>query len=378
MPGSERKLSRREFMHISASTLLPLLAAACGKPSPTPLPETPKMPDGYDLAKQEVALAFPHWLSAYVTTEGTKPGQFRVHRPENNFDTVSEGIGYGLLFSVYHNQKNLFLGLWNYAKDYFNQNGLMAWRTDRTGQVLDANSATDADLDMAAALINADKIWGGFKKEAHDLLTKIWDHEIEKNSYILKPGDTWGGASVTNPSYFAPAYFEIFKRYTGEAKWDLVAKKCRTIIAAFSANHLLAPNWITEQGSVAGDMGADSFDFGYNAVRFVLRQAEAVLCFPNNQEIAGHALTQLAKINRFFSQIDPAAIVDGYAANGTPTGQYHNAAFVSAAAVAARFSPDQKYQEKTLGELIRFKPENYYNDSLRLWALLLLSNRFKC
>ena len=38
---------------------------------------------------------------------------------------------------------------------------------------------------------------------------------VEPGTYVIKPGDTWGGTSCTNPSYFAPAWYRIFADFTG-------------------------------------------------------------------------------------------------------------------------------------------------------------------
>ncbi|MER3524273.1 MAG: hypothetical protein C4326_09455 [Ignavibacteria bacterium] len=45
-----------------------------------------------------------------------------------------------------------------------------------------------------------------YLQQAITQINRVYQHEVERNTYVLKPGDTWGGSSVTNPSYFAPAY----------------------------------------------------------------------------------------------------------------------------------------------------------------------------
>src|SRR3954469_5334190 len=57
--------------------------------------------------------------------------------------TVSEGIGYGMLLSVYMADKTLFDGLWLYYKDNVNSNGVMNWKINGCSGTDGANGATD-------------------------------------------------------------------------------------------------------------------------------------------------------------------------------------------------------------------------------------------
>src|SRR5437773_4621227 len=53
-----------------------------------------------------VATAYMNWKARFF--DGS-----RIVRPENNNDTVSEGIGYGMLIGVYMNDKAMFDALWS-------------------------------------------------------------------------------------------------------------------------------------------------------------------------------------------------------------------------------------------------------------------------
>lgn len=75
--------------------------------------------------------------------------------------TVSEGVGYGMLISVFREDWETYNGIWNYSKGYRNSkyasgNGLMPWLTNTFSfDIGDQASATDADLDIAASLVIA-------------------------------------------------------------------------------------------------------------------------------------------------------------------------------------------------------------------------------
>jgi hypothetical protein len=86
-------------------------------------------------------------------------------------------------------------------------------------------SATDADEDAAFALLQADKIFGGgtYKSDAMQMIKDIWASDIDGAGTLLpKGGSNYGSPSgaVTNPSYFAPAYYAAFKAAGDTNNWD--------------------------------------------------------------------------------------------------------------------------------------------------------------
>ena len=111
--------------------------------------------------------------------------------------TVSEGIAYGMLLSVYADDQPTFDKLWQYSQKWLDGNGLMNWYINAAGtQALGTGAASDADEDMAYALIAADARWGGkgslttnYIDLAKTLIGKIWQYEVDHTrSDVLKPG----------------------------------------------------------------------------------------------------------------------------------------------------------------------------------------------
>ena len=124
--------------------------------------------------------------------------------------TVSEGIGYGMLIAVYMNDQALFDDLWKYEQLWPNDmSGLMDWYINAAGTMrLGTGPATDADEDMAFALVMADRQWGGkgslasnYIDIAKDQISKIWNNEIYQ-SKLLRPGNwgDWTHASTSRTS----------------------------------------------------------------------------------------------------------------------------------------------------------------------------------
>jgi endo-1,4-beta-D-glucanase Y len=201
---------------------------------------------------EDVSVAWSEWKQAFVTPAGGSA--LRVRRPQNANDTVSEGIAYGMLGAVYLGDRATFDGLWAYAQQRLDENGLMHWHYDAGGAVLDGGgAATDADEDMAFALVMADAQWPGatYAAAARTLIANILAHEVEAGSNVLKPGDRWGGSSQMNPSYLAPAYYRVFARVSGDARWMAVVDASYAILAkAAHPTTGLVPDWCDASGGV--------------------------------------------------------------------------------------------------------------------------------
>lgn len=323
------------------------------------------------------------WKRTRITENGAR-GFKRVQRSaEDNYDTVSEGMAYGLLFSVYFNEQELFDDLYSYVKLYLNNNGLMSWHIDANGNVVGTGgygSATDADEDIALALIFAHKVWGSspkfnYEEEARTFLTNLYNHCVEPGTYVLKPGDSWGGSNVTNPSYFAPAWYKIFADFSGNSDWLKVADKCYEIIEKVK-NHNggtgLVPDWCTAEGRQAQGQG---YDFTYDAIRYPWRTAIDYSWFGDER-----ARNNCNLINAFFKNIGAGNIVDGYSITGNVIGSYHNAAFVSMVAASSMTGYDLDFARELYAENKKVKDSgdfySYYGNCLRLFALLYTTGNF--
>ncbi len=150
--------------------------------------------------------AYAQWKNDTVTSEGAS-GFRRVKRPKEPGQlevnsTVSEGIGYGMLLAVYMDDQALFDDLWQYEQKWLDGGtGLMNWYINAAGTGLGtvgtsgAGAATDADEDMAFALVMADKQWGGqgkLSKKYSDIaigqIEAVWNNEVYQYKYLSSPG----------------------------------------------------------------------------------------------------------------------------------------------------------------------------------------------
>ena len=307
---------------------------------------------------------------AFINEYYEESGSYARIKWDQPSQTVSEGIGYGMLITVYmdnstNNTRSKFDKLWNYYKNWTNNRGLMHWKIDGFNSVAAENAATDAELDAALALLMAYIQWGDQKylNDAKDLIGKIWDHEVNDNNY-LKPGDAWD--TRKNPSYFSTGALELFIKVDSH-DWSAVInnsysllKKCR------NSNTGLVPDWCEENGSPLGD-------FKYDAVRTPWRIAMAYVWFGHSdaKDIAG-TMASWIKGN---TGGNPASIVDGYSLNGNKAGAYNNPTFVGPLSAAGMVSSDhQSWVTSGYNRLAVFAGDDgYYNDCLQMLTMLLLT-----
>jgi len=294
-------------------------------------------------------------------------GTMRIQRPENANDTVSEGIGYGMLFAVYMNEKDTFDGLWKYAQKSPDSSGLMNWHLNADGSVASGgqNSATDGDEDMGFALVMADKQWGGYTSVAKDFLGKMAKADFETDGTI-KGGDKYGNA--VNPSYLAPAYYRTFAAYTGDATWTTILEKSYSLLQmATNGTTGLVPDW-----SVPANRGPD---YKYDAARTPFRIALDA-CWNNEKR----AVTFSQGIAKFFANIGVMNIMDGYnVSSGMAISTNVNATFIGPAGVSGMPAMQTKLVEDAyafVAAAANKGTDSYYNLSWALFATLMMTGNF--
>jgi endo-1,4-beta-D-glucanase Y len=354
----------------------------------------------------DVVAAYNQWKNDTVTTNGAN-GFRRVQRtssdgvsmstPANS--TVSEGIGYGMLIAVYMNDQSLFDDLWKYEQGFLDKYGLMDWAISSDGKTrTGTGAATDADEDMAFALVMASQQWGGqgslskkYSDYALGQIDNIWNNEIYQ-SKLIRNGDTWGDWNNLNISYFAPAYYRVFDMIdtdTTHAWADVVTTVYDTITAALNASNKnmsngLVPAWCTSTGTPAQTtpgQAAEAFYYQYDACRTPFRIGLDWCWFGETR-----ARDYVAKTSTFFSGVGAANIVDSYNMDGTPYSSAHavsagqSAAFLGPAAVGAMSNASyQSFLDAAYGRLATHQllvGGAYYDESWSVMSMLMLTGNF--
>jgi endoglucanase len=156
--------------------------------------------------------------------------------PEEGGGTISEAQAYALLRAVWANDATVFNQVYSWTYERLSRtrahgDSLLAWRwgklPDGSWGVLDANSATDGDLDYALALVlAAHKGWRAppglpdYREEARRVQADILAKEVvalPAGELLLTPGN-WHELKppyLVNPSYFSPAAYRLFASISG-------------------------------------------------------------------------------------------------------------------------------------------------------------------
>ena len=359
----------------------------------------------------DVRAAYERWMSSYLVEAGTNGNGQALYRiafgkPEtSNYEiTVSEGQGYGMMIVAHmagHDPDAhlLFDGLWRFARAHPSEidSRLMGWHIPVDG---DSNSAFDGDNDMAYALLLADVQWGSageidYRAAAIELLAGIMESTIGTESrypllgdWVDPDGDQYN-QWTTRPSDFTIGHFRTYGRATGDSVWGEVVTACQHVIEEIQTNHSpetgLLPDFVqpvsaTDHTPRPADEGflEDVTDgsYGYNAGRTPWRIGTGALL--NNDAMS---IAQVRKMSLWAEQTchgDPANFKAGYRLDGTPSdgSDYFSTFFVAPLAVAAMSSPDQQDWLDALYDSVFDATGDYYEDSVTLLCLLVISGSF--
>ena len=185
------------------------------------------------------------FLTSYVRPNG------RVYRPDQSGDTVSEGQAYGLLLAEVSGQYRLFGQIWRWTRDHLQKpDGLFAFHADAAGRVLSPNSASDADLLIAWALLRYDGPNAtGIRDDGSRVADAVLTHEVTnfgpRANPILTAGQWATGPPATlNPSYWSLPALTSLASLTGNHEWLRLADDAVAVTARLTRNGaLLPPDW---------------------------------------------------------------------------------------------------------------------------------------
>jgi endo-1,4-beta-D-glucanase Y len=330
-------------------------------------------------ATPSVQSAYASWKSTFVVSGN--PG-LRVQRPENGNDTVSEGIGYGMLAAVYMNDQTTFDGLLQYQQAHLDSKGLMNWHITSGGANASdgAYSASDGDEDIAFAMLMASDQW---QPGTYDYLTMARAMIESMRMYslfsdgVMQNGDNYNTADQLNIDYFSPAYYKVFQKAIpdGGIFQFSVSQGYKHLLAQAGTNGLVPDSSDLEDNTTCSTCKAT---YGYDACRTPWRIAMDY-CWNGD----ANAQMYLTKIGAFFDGMNggpssPANICDSYTAAGTQGSSCnHNLAFIGPAGVAGMMS----YQGLVDGafNLMVTPPSGnnaYFPQSLRILSMLMMTGNY--
>jgi len=293
----------------------------------------------------------------------------RVVRTDQGGDTVSEGQAYGLLIAYADGDRDRFDDIWSWTKRHMlTDDDLLAWRWTPDGGVADGQSASDADLDAARALVLAGKSWDEprYTAAGKTIASAILEHETATTSLgtILLPGP-WADSEPYryDASYASPAAFRVLASATGDERWTALDRGSRAVTGAVLDESALPSDWsqVHADGTV-DPMPATGGDqrvlYGYDAMRMPIRYAEG--CTASDRTLAGSIAPTLRRQTQLAAQLD----LGGTAVTGDTSALAYvaRAAAEQASGASAAASSDLHRADRTAATT-----PTYYGDA---WAAL--------
>ena len=329
-------------------------------------------PAVYDQAEMNAHCqkAFEDWVKYWITTDNCPAGSARPHMGPGPslpfyaepYGTISEFIGWGMLVCVLmdndqNRTRNLFGLLNSFRKAFTNEYGLMM-STVNFHKPMDSynkDSATEADENMAMALLMAHYQWGSngssnYLTEAAGLLNSISAHLVERPAYVLKPAATWGGSDSLDPCYYDPMYYPLWYSLTGDSCWTKLDEHYRTLVSFFCSQYGtgLLPEWCRADGSSTpaggNGLGDNSYIFSWDAHQISTKWAIHYAWWGTAEtDIFFKAARMAAAWVEKEAKGNLSSLVDSYTLDGEPVGTYsYLPAMVGAMGLAGTVSAEHQ------------------------------------
>lgn len=340
------------------------------------------------------------WRDTYLVP-GCVQGTYRVRTDSGtSAHTVSEGQGYGMVLTAVFRDRAHFDGLYRYYRAHPSSitPGLMAWaQDDQCNDVQGADSATDGDLDIAYALLLADRQWGSkgqvdYARAAQRAIDAIRQGELSADDAHLQVGDWAPGSSYADGTRLSDQMTGHLKAFAAKAtshraRWRAAVRRSFATIASLRRHHArrtgLMPDFAVLDGrpqpAPSGWLeGPRDGQYSYNACRVPWRMASDYLTTGDPR--AGREARAIARWARRTTHGHPARFHDGYTLRGRPTSRGHSLAFLGPVGAASTVdlggAARRRWVTKVWDALASAPSEGYYGDSLRLLSMLVMSGNW--
>jgi len=208
--------------------------------------------------------------------------------------TTSEGQSYTMMRAVWMSDKPTFDKAWAWTQEQLQrEDKLFSWRWGKLGDgtygvltnVNGQNAASDADSDIALALLMAASRWQDEKYlvQAKEVIVSMWDNEIVTaggKQYLASNNLEKQSSSpiVMNPSYLAPYAYREFAKVDKEHNWNAIVDSSYDLLDRSADANLdksktagLIPDWVLMDRKT-GELSAPTVtslttNYGYDAMR---------------------------------------------------------------------------------------------------------------
>ena len=213
---------------------------------------------------------------------------------QQNDITTSEGQSYTMMRAVWMSDKPTFDASWTWTQQQLQrEDKLFSWRwgklddgsygvlTNVNGQ----NAASDADSDIALALLMAASRWQDerYLVQAKEVISSMWKNEVVTvagKPYLSSNNLEKQSSSpiVMNPSYLSPYAYREFAKVDKQHDWNAVVDSSYELLNTSMQANLdttksvgLVPDWVLmdrQTGEISAPaVGGLTTNYGYDAMR---------------------------------------------------------------------------------------------------------------
>ena len=290
---------------------------------------------------------YQQWERHFVVKDGNE-AYIKTTNDKDKDIVLSESQSYGMLITVRAAQKGLasqqdFERLYKYYLSHrIEGSQLMSWEqiVQKSSKNVDEHNATDGDLYIAYALIEASKQWPSQKDEyqtqSKAILQDILKYNYNENTGILTVGN-WANRdskyyNLMRTSDALPKQFQSFYEVTKDKKWLSISDKMLSSLETISSQTEtgLIPDfiWVDQSGvrNVKPHTISSQFDstYSYNACRLPYHLAQSR--DERSQKIVQKMMAFFMKEKRIYA---------GYDLQGHALNQYQAGSFLAPITYAA-------------------------------------------
>jgi len=237
---------------------------------------------------QKLNMYWKEYKKRFVILEGDDYGKVVDHKKDI---TTSEGQSYAMLQSTWLNDAQTFEAVWLWTKNHMQyriDDKLLSWKW-KGNALIDSATATDANEDIALALLFAYKLWDreDYLAEAKEIINDIWDKSVIKidNQYFILPMTATEARReqnyLLNPSYISPATYRIFAQIDKKHDWTKLIDDSYALLNEIGKDEknkiYLPPDWLVvnmdnkKLSSAKQYFDRDSDVFSFDAFRIIWR-----------------------------------------------------------------------------------------------------------
>ncbi len=362
---------------------------------------------GQAVLDQAVRDFYDEWKAAYLSQQCGSGRYLVLSNTQAGNLTVSEAHGYGMIITAImagHDPaaQTIFDGMHAYFRDHptATHSNLMSWYQNTSCNDAQGNdSASDGDLDIAFALLLADRQWGSagtidYMAEALSMITDIKDGELDTTSRYVTLGDWVTPASgsfytATRTSDFMMDHYRSFEAASGDSDWNGLLDESYDIIDAIQTNYSAATGLLPDfvKNPLTSPAPADpGFLEGPNDGRYSYNACRDPWRITTDYLVSGDARAKTAvdAINAWIraeTADSPSDIRAGYTLAGSPVSgsNYLSMAFVAPLGAGATVDATNQTWLNDLWDLIDATPlaaEGYYENTLKLLAMMTMSGNW--